>query len=247
LAIQALGITTRTASVASKAIIIPRATGDINSTFKIPTQNEREKNNLGDAIDRINQDWHRLDKQKDLPNQWWFPQGGMINWTTGQIKPRSSSIDMVDGPETWIPMFLSGAGEAKLAAEAGSTIIGEGTELTFFRGMSKKAGESFLETGKMPASMGETMISPTKAFAADYGDMLFEINVKSSTLSELEEIGVRNIASEHPYEHLPVVKTGWKPTNAFFKLEGEQVNIGLGNGKALHIFNANIKSFKLIP
>ena len=47
------------------------------------------------------------------------------------------------------------------------------------------------------------------------------------------------------------VKKGWKTNNALFKTEGgnyniEQVNIGLGKGKALETFNENIINFEII-
>lgn len=43
----------------------------------------------------------------------------------------------------------------------------------------------------------------------------------------------------------------WMETNALFKTEGsqikmKQINIGLGNGKALKLFNDNIVKFEII-
>lgn len=43
---------------------------------------------------------------------------------------------------------------------------------------------------------------------------------------------------------MPDVGKGWKETSAFFKAEGEQINIGLGKGKALDIFNQGIQRFE---
>lgn len=60
-------------------------------------------------------------------------------------------------------------------------------------------------------------------------------------------MGVRNAAAGHPYGYLPLVGKGWKATNAFFKVEGTQINIGLGSGNALNIFNSNIQNFNVIP
>lgn len=131
--------------------------------------------------------------------------------------------------------------EALLVKEAAAAKAAE----TFYRSMTKEAAEIFLSTGKIPAGT-ETFVSPTKSFAQNYNGILFEINVKPATLSQLEGIGVRNSASGHPYSHLPLVERGWKGSNAFFKVEGTQVNIGLGNGKALNIFNSNIRSFRVI-
>ncbi len=45
---------------------------------------------------------------------------------------------------------------------------------------------------------------------------------------------------------MPQVSKGWQMTNAFFKGEGKIVNIGLGKGDALDIFNQAIKSFTRI-
>ncbi len=47
------------------------------------------------------------------------------------------------------------------------------------------------------------------------------------------------------------VEKGWTRNNALFKTEGgdyglTQINIGLGKGKALNIFNGNISAFKVI-
>lgn len=116
---------------------------------------------------------------------------------------------------------------------------------TVFRSMSIESAEAFLRTRRMPAGT-ETFISPTKSFAQNYTGTLFEINLKPGTLSQLEAIGVRNASSGHPFGHLPLVGKGWKGTNAFFKVEGHQVNIGLGNGRALSIFNSSIQSFNKI-
>jgi len=67
-----------------------------------------------------------------------------------------------------------------------------------------------------------------------------ELGFLGGTVGRLETAG-------HPYSHLPLVQRGWKETNAFFKVEGTQVNIGLGNGNALNVFNFNIQHFKIIP
>ena len=119
------------------------------------------------------------------------------------------------------------------------------TAKTFYRAMSAKSAEMFMSTGIMPAGT-ETFVSPTLGFAENYGGVLFKIRVDRGIVSELESIGVRNMASGHPLPNLPIVQKGWKSTNAFFKLEGTQVNIGLGNGEALNIFNSGIQNFKRI-
>ncbi len=38
----------------------------------------------------------------------------------------------------------------------------------------------------------------------------------------------------------------WTEDYAFFNAEGDQINIGLGKGKALEIFNSNISIFEKV-
>lgn len=52
-----------------------------------------------------------------------------------------------------------------------------------------------------------------------------------------------SVATAHPYPNMPLVGKGWKNSNAFFKVEGSTMNIGLGHGKALDFFNENIINF----
>ena len=138
-----------------------------------------------------------------------------------------------------------------------STGVVNGQE-TVYRAMAPESGKQFLETGKMPPSATrETMVSPTISHIKEVGytGTIFEINLKPGTLAKLESIGVRNIAKNHPYEHLPIAKSGWMAKNAFFKVEDKgnmpwilpHVNIGLGRGgNALDIFNSNLTSYKKI-
>lgn len=128
---------------------------------------------------------------------------------------------------------------------------------TFYRTMSKVDYETFIKTGKIPAT-GETFISPTKAYSAQYDGILVKFEVKVGTTQSLEAIGVRDISSitVAKYQNMPIVDKGWTQNNAFFKGEGiggnksisqPQINIGLGKGKALDIFNNNIVKFEEVP
>ncbi|MBN8851225.1 MAG: hypothetical protein BGO55_10020 [Sphingobacteriales bacterium 50-39] len=145
-----------------------------------------------------------------------------------------------------VALTIASLVEAGLAGSIKATTASE----TFYRTMSAKDFSIFQKTGELPAT-GETFISPTKAFSANYEGVLVEINVKPGTAKQLEGIGVRNAASGHPYGELPLVEKGWGQSKAFFKLETnveglKQVNIGLGKGKALELFNKNIQSFKVV-
>jgi RHS repeat-associated protein len=119
---------------------------------------------------------------------------------------------------------------------------------TFYRAMSPAHYDQLLATGKLPAT-AETFISPTKAFAANYEGVLVQFNVRGGTTNALQSIGVRDASALTGQLHggLPGVSKGWTSTNAFFKAEGTQVNIGLGRGAGLDTFNSNILNFQAIP
>ena len=61
-------------------------------------------------------------------------------------------------------------------------------------------------------------------------------------------MGVRDASKvvKKQYGDLPNVFEGWNANSAYFKGERGQVNIGLGQGKALDIFNNNIQGYKVI-
>lgn len=49
------------------------------------------------------------------------------------------------------------------------------------------------------------------------------------------------------YPNMPYVSgVKWTENFAFFKAEDSQINIGLGKGKALEIFNSNISTYKKV-
>ena len=103
-------------------------------------------------------------------------------------------------------------------------------------------------TGRLPAT-AETFISPTKSFASGYDGTLVEFSVKPGTTNSLAGVGVRDAsaATSAAYPGMPGVSKGWTSTSAFFKGEGAQINIGLGRGQALDIFNDSIVGFRNVP
>jgi hypothetical protein len=144
----------------------------------------------------------------------------------------------------------AGTAVAGVADEATAGVAGfadEATE-TFYRSMSQAHYDQLLATGKLPAT-SETFISPSKAFAANYDGVLVQFNVRGGTTQALQGVGVRDVskATGEAYGRLPIVSKGWTKGNAYFKREGELVNIGLGRGAGLDIFNANIINFSMIP
>jgi hypothetical protein len=170
-------------------------------------------------------------------------------------------------------LFISKANKLKVFGQTGSGGVGklnlgkflkkigdyevyEGGEV-FYRGMSNADFELLKNTGKIPYT-SETFTSPTLEYikAVGYGNdgVIVKIQTKQGTLNKLIEIGMRNDSSDKMMEHfskMPFVEKGWLENNALFKTEGakyqlEQINIGLGKGKALDIFNENLLYFEII-
>jgi RHS repeat-associated protein len=137
------------------------------------------------------------------------------------------------------------------------TSMGDEPTITVYRGMEKKHFEKLQRTGIMPAGKGETMISPTLEFASKYtgkgaikDGVVVEIKIRAETIPQLEKIGVSDGAPKtvENYPDMKKVNGPWKASSAFFKQESfmgrPQINIGLGNGKALDIFNRGIVNFR---
>ena len=122
---------------------------------------------------------------------------------------------------------------------------------TFYRTMSSDDFAYLQKTNKIKWAGGrsETFITPKAKYAKyNYNGVTVRFKVKRSTVNSLEQIGVRNHSwlTAKKYSKMPIVKKGWMKTNAFFKAERDIINIGLGNGQALSIFNSGILWFKPI-
>ncbi len=143
------------------------------------------------------------------------------------------------------------AGTAGLASGVLRSAIGrsilsaaETETATFYRSMSQAHYEQLLKTGKLPAT-AETFISPTRAFAADYDGVLVQFRLRGGVQDALRSVGGRDtsVLARELFPNMPVIESGWTRSGAFFKAEGTQINIGLGRGKALDIFNDHIIDF----
>jgi len=128
----------------------------------------------------------------------------------------------------------------------------------FYRVMKENDYQKYLQTGKVPAT-AETFTSPSLEYlkTKNYNGILVEFKLKSGTTNALESIGVRDFsaAASSKYGTMPhqFEVNDWTMNNAFFKGEGAQnpqfkdlVNIGLGQGRALDIFNEHIINSKII-
>ena len=75
---------------------------------------------------------------------------------------------------------------------------------------------------------------------------MVQFKVKRGTIDELRNIGIAARNNEEVLSQFPELKPDISPWNnkfARFKLEKGQVNIALGNGSALEIFNSNLLEF----
>ncbi|MGU3347441.1 two-partner secretion domain-containing protein [Pseudomonas monsensis] len=134
-----------------------------------------------------------------------------------------------------------GFGKITKTSQIGGKLV---DEEIFFRAMSQEHYDDLISTGKLPAT-GETFISPTKDFSLDYDGVLVKFDLWPGAVDALSGIGVRDKSKvvRNIYPDMPLSTSGWTMTNAYFKGEGGQVNIGLGKGPALDMFNYYIKSF----
>jgi len=94
------------------------------------------------------------------------------------------------------------------------------------------------------------VISPTRSFSEGYNGTLVEFRVNPGAGQRLADISVRGNSTivREEFPDMPPVSKGWKENSGFFKGEGgpanRQINIGLGDGRALSTFNENIQGFR---
>jgi RHS repeat-associated protein len=137
------------------------------------------------------------------------------------------------------------SGKSDSGKSAGKKSDGDDGE-TFFRTMSKEHYETLETTGRLSPTR-ETFISPSREFSESYEGVLVQFTLRKGTTEKLVNIGVRDTstATARAFPRMPLVSRGWRKTAAFFKGEGpKHVNIGLGGGKALDIFNDGIIGVK---
>jgi hypothetical protein len=173
----------------------------------------------------------------------------------------SSAITAGGSVRSWLDIVPI-AGGVKIGAR-GDYAIRENAEV-FYRGLSEGDFQFLLNTGKLRYT-SETFTSPSLEYikAIGYGEngKIIKFYTNNGTLEALEKIGVRNDDSERMmsfFSDMPHVTSvnGWTKNNAMFKTEGStlpppigptgQINIGLGKGTAIDIFNQNIKAFEVV-
>ncbi|HEX8343292.1 MAG TPA: hypothetical protein VF657_00930, partial [Actinoplanes sp.] len=115
----------------------------------------------------------------------------------------------------------------------------------YYRAMEEEDWDVLNRPGGKVRATAETCISPTAAYSTKYRGVLTKLTVKEGTTAQLEAIGLRDDseATRRAYPNMPAPETfkGWWKTRAFFKGEGpNHINICLGRGTALAIFNRNL-------
>ena len=123
--------------------------------------------------------------------------------------------------------------------------------------MTKTDLETLKSTGKLTAS-SETFTSPTLSYIKNigYNGTIVKCQMKTGTIEKLKRIGTvkksdfgRELMKD--FGDLPINKKDWIQESTLFKIEGTklgtpQVNIGLGKGKGVEIFNENIINFQIV-
>ncbi len=120
----------------------------------------------------------------------------------------------------------------------------------YYKATSSNDYEQLISTGKILGTR-ETFISPTKGYSSNYDGVLVEFHVKNGTTKELTKIGFRDesVLTSQVYGTMSLMKNrpkdaeSWILHNCYFKSERRQINIGLGIGDALELFNNNIIEF----
>lgn len=142
----------------------------------------------------------------------------------------------------------------KIGTKGAYEVFEEGE--VFYRSISKEHYSELLKTNRMPGT-GECTTSPNQLFSEDYEGMLVKFKVKLGTIDELKAIGITDGSPlvKAEFGTMPTnveIGGGWNQTRARFKTETlkstntGQVNIALGQGRALNVFNDNILEFQFI-
>jgi hypothetical protein len=160
---------------------------------------------------------------------------------TNTSESRAAAIANAEGK-------IAAVSASLLAPIAATELVGlAGTEI-FFRTMAASDFADLLATGRLVAT-GETFISPSLEFASGFEGVTVKFELAGGTTDSLFNIGVRirgGGLDGGAFGSLNFAESGWGAANALFKLERGSINIGLGQGDALSIFNSNIVRFSVV-
>jgi hypothetical protein len=150
------------------------------------------------------------------------------------------------GASSWIEVVPDGGGAT--TGKIGDYTTTQAGEV-FYRTISQEDYNKLMQTGRMPATT-ETSTSPTQAFSESYQGVLVKYYVQHGTIDKLTEFGTTDGHEVVREQFGELVKlpagTGWIDDYARFKYEKGQVNIQLGRGPGIDIFNANLIAFERV-
>ncbi|WP_200861090.1 pre-toxin TG domain-containing protein, partial [Fusobacterium nucleatum] len=117
---------------------------------------------------------------------------------------------------------------------------------TYYRSMNYNDYKKLIETGRLPSTK-ETFISPRQIYSEKYSGVLVEFKLEPGTTDKLAKIAVRDKSKKliERYPNMSLVYNGWNYNNVYFKWEKKmQMNIGLGKGAGINLFNESIRSYE---
>lgn len=113
--------------------------------------------------------------------------------------------------------------------------------------MYKVEYDQFIKTGKLPATKSEKMVSPTQHFSEAYEGVLVKFQMRPGSTGSLYDSAV-SVANNATKKQFPSLKLGgkWMDDGTILKIEKGQLNIGLGRGHGLDVFNENIVGYETL-
>jgi len=151
-------------------------------------------------------------------------------------------------PRSWFDIVPNGGGAA--IGQQGDYVIREGGEV-FYRAIYPHNYIDLIATGRLPGTR-ETSTSPKISFSQGYRGVLMKFYLRHGTIDQLKVIGRtdghQDVADQ--FGEMPLAPSGWIEEYVRFKREGgnssPQVNIQLGKGQGMDIFNDNLMTFERI-
>jgi len=152
-------------------------------------------------------------------------------------------------PRSWFDVVANGGGAA--IGQQGDYVIREGGEV-FYRAIFPHNYSHLITTGRL-AGTSETSTSPTISFSEDYDGVLVKYYLRHGTINQLVQYGRKaqyNDLITQQFGDMPIAQRGWANNYVCFKKEGgtsrPQVNIQLGIGPGISIFNDNLIAFEVV-
>ncbi|CAN5281001.1 hypothetical protein BH09BAC5_BH09BAC5_08850 [soil metagenome] len=153
--------------------------------------------------------------------------------------------------ETTIEMFAAPIAIYDAFSLAG--LVGNRGQFAY-RTLSSNEYNILVRNKQLPSGWSnETFISRSPSYSNKYlgkpnYHVLLELELNEGTYEKLQKIGAKDYSKGTQMLDMPSISKGWMERGqTFFKYEeGGGVNIGLGNGNGLQLFNDNLKSYRVV-